>query len=393
MPDPKMFLPSLPWDERYRLRDLDEVMTPALAIYPEMVDTNIEATLRLLGGDAARWRPHVKTAKVGAIMRRLTERGVRHFKCATTLELSTACQAGASDVLFAYPTMGANARRVRQIADEFPQVAVSVLIESEAQLEQWRESRIGIFLDINPGMNRTGIPQDRGGDIVKLARSVGAAGLRFRGLHYYDGHLGGLEVAERTAAAHRGYDRLLELAEELRKSSITLEEIITAGTPSFPCTASYEQFHSAPFAWRASPGTVVYSDATSLAQLPATLGYKPAAVVIARVVSHPKENIVTCDAGHKTVSADAGVPTCAVLGHPELRPGSPSEEHLPLEVLSGKAPAIGEVLYLVPRHVCPTVNNFDYALLVNDGRVMSVEKVTARGRERPVLEAAMAGRR
>ena len=82
---------------------------------------------------------------------------------------------------------------------------------------------------------------------------------------------------------------------------------------------------------RASPGTVVYSDATSLTQLPAEWGYQPAAVVISTVVSHPKSNYLTCDAGHKSVSADAGIPTCAVIGHPDLRPLKPSEEHLPIE--------------------------------------------------------------
>jgi len=51
-------------------------------------------------------------------------------------------------------------------------------------------------------------------------------------------------------------------------------------------------------------------------------------------------------------------------------------------------PQIGDVLYLVPRHVCPTVNNFDCALLVRDGRVEAVEKVSARGREAPLLGAA-----
>jgi D-serine deaminase-like pyridoxal phosphate-dependent protein len=47
-------------------------------------------------------------------------------------------------------------------------------------------------------------------------------------------------------------------------------------------------------------------------------------------------------------------------------------------------PAIGDYLYLAPRHVCPTVNNFDYALIVTDGRITGVERVTARGREAPI---------
>ena len=392
MPDPKMFVPSLPWDDRYRVADPAAIMTPALAIYPDVVDSNIEATLRLLGGDAGRWRPHVKTAKIGAIMHRLTQRGVRHFKCATTLELTTACEAGADDVLLAYPAMGANAQRARSIAADFPRTAISVLVETGEQARQWRGSRLGIFLDLNPGMNRTGIPQEDTARILALANEVAAAGLRFRGLHYYDGHLGGLEMPERTAAAHRGYDRLLQIAEELSRAGVPVEEVVTAGTPSFPCTVSYAGFRQASFAWRASPGTVVYCDATSLAQLPAELGYRPAALVISRVVSHPRPDTVTCDAGHKSVSADAGVPTCAVLGHAELQARSPSEEHLPMAVASGTPPAAGELLYLVPRHVCPTVNNFDYALIVRRGVVEAVEKVNARGREMPLLQSTAAAR-
>jgi hypothetical protein len=49
---------------------------------------------------------------------------------------------------------------------------------------------------------------------------------------------------------------------------------------------------------------------------------------------------------------------------------------------------VGEALYLIPRHVCPTVNNFDCALLARDGEVESVESVSARGREAPLLATA-----
>jgi D-serine deaminase-like pyridoxal phosphate-dependent protein len=112
--------------------------------------------------------------------------------------------------------------------------------------------------------------------------------------------------------------------------------------------------------------------------------------VVSTVVSHPKANYLTCDAGHKSVSADAGIPTCEVAGRSDLRPLKPSEEHLPIEVLGGTRPAIGEALYLVPRHVCPTVNNFDDALIVSGGRVIGVERVTARGHESPVKLAANA---
>ncbi len=385
----KTMLAEFGWDSRYAVTQVEDVLTPALVVYPELIASNIERTLQLLGGDADRWRVHVKTAKLGYTVRLLAERGIRNFKCATTLELLVACQTGAADVLVAYPCMGANARRVRQVAEEFPQVRISVLAESEEQVRQWRGSRLGIFLDINPGMNRTGIEQNHADEIIRLASEIAAAGLEFRGLHYYDGQYGALEEPQRSEAAHEGYSRLLRIVNELEHSKIKVAEVITAGTPTFPCSLSYPGFRNARFRHRISPGTVVYCDATSLAQLPSEYGYRPAVLVLTRVVSQPRAGVITCDAGHKAVSADSGAPTCVVVGHPELTPLSPSEEHLPMSVAGGAAgPRPGETLFLLPRHICPTVNNFDHALLVRNGEMVSIERVSARGREAPLIQPA-----
>ena len=379
-------LSEFAWDERYRLSGIEEVLTPALLVYPNFIASNIERTLALLDEDATRWRVHIKTAKLAYTLRVLIERGIRNFKCATTLELLVACQSGAGDVLLAYPSTGANARRTREIAEQFPEVRISVLAENDEQIRQWSGSRVGVFLDINPGMNRTGIEQGSSQQVLSLVRAIGNAALEFRGLHYYDGQYGALDERARTEAAHRGYDSLLKLTAEIERDGVPVPEVITAGTATLFSSLSYEAFRGKGFIHRVSPGTLVYCDATSLSQIPREYGYRPAVLVLTRLVSRPQVGTVTCDAGHKAVSADAGVPTCLVVGHPELRPLSPSEEHLPLALEQGTAGlGVGEALYLLPRHVCPTVNNFDCALLVADGRMQSVEKVSARGREAPLL--------
>ncbi len=382
----KFMLNEFAWDPRYQVSSIADVLTPALLLYPEIISTNIDRTVELLGGNPDRWRAHIKTAKLGYTVRMLVARGISNFKCATTLELLVACQSGAANVLLAYPSVGANALRVREIAAQFPQVCISVLVENAVQLPQWRGSSVGIFLDINPGMNRTGIDQNNAEPTLTLARAIAANNLDFQGLHYYDGQYGGLAEPERSAQAHAGYHRLLNLVNDLERSGVPVSEVITAGTPTFPCSLSFAGFRSGQFIHRMSPGTIVYCDATSCAQFPNLQGFRPAGLVLTRVVSQPRAGIVTCDAGHKAVSADAGVPTCVVVGHPELTPLSPSEEHLPLAVQEGAtAPQIGDPLYLLPRHICPTVNNFDQALLVRDAAIESVEEVSARGHEPPML--------
>jgi D-serine deaminase-like pyridoxal phosphate-dependent protein len=368
--------------EAYMLDDVSEIMTPALLIYPELVENNIEATLKMVNHDPERWRPHIKTAKLGAVVRRMIGHGIRNFKCATTLELLTACQAGAADVLLAFAVSGANARRVVELAHEYPKTRISVLVESSVQAAAWHDTGIGVFIDLDPGMNRTGIGPERTNEIVKTAGDLGRA---FRGVHWYDGHVSAPVPAEREATAHEGYGKLLEAVRAIEAAGVAVGEVITSGTPAAPYGFSYAGFARANFLHRISPGTVIYNDVTSLGLLHG-FGYQPAAIVLSTVISHPLPNRITCDAGHKSVSADAGVPTCAAIARPDLKPLKPSEEHLPIEgPADSSLPRVGDKLYLVPRHVCPTVNNFDQALMIVNGRIVSTEPVTARGHESPLM--------
>ena len=103
-------------------------------------------------------------------------------------------------------------------------------------------------------MNRTGIEQGQTGKVVRLVRAVAEASWNSAGLHYYDGQYGGLDEPERTAAAHSGYDRLLKLVIAIQDSGMSMPEVITAGTPTFPCSIAYKGFHGAGihpprFAW------------------------------------------------------------------------------------------------------------------------------------------------
>jgi D-serine deaminase-like pyridoxal phosphate-dependent protein len=371
--------------EIYELKT-DEMSTPSLLIYPEIVRQNIARTIETLGGDASRWRPHLKTAKLSAVMKMLVGAGVSTAKCATTLELLTACQSGMRDVLVAYPHTGANAKRVAEIGAAFPNVRISVLVDKSTEIGSWIGTPTGLFIDINPGMDRTGVGRQCLEEAAAIAAEIKHAGLEFRGVHFYDGNSTEANLEERTEHAHKRYDELLQLIKGLEARGIAVNEVITSGTPAVPCALSYRGLWEAKFRHQVSPGTVVYNDASSLGQLPAEYGLAPAALVVSRVISHPTARIFTCDAGHKSVSVDSGVPHCLFLGHPEYEAMKPSEEHLPCLVQDGRSlPAIGSVLYLIPRHVCPTVNNFDWAAMVEKGGISATERVTARGREGPLF--------
>jgi D-serine deaminase-like pyridoxal phosphate-dependent protein len=383
-------------DSRHEVREaLDDVLTPALAIYPEIVRENVERMRRDLGGDVARWRPHIKTAKLDRVVRILLEAGVARMKCATTLEAARALALGVEDLLVAFPHRGANLRRVADLARAHPRARVSVLVEDEAHLAEVAAAAtsaaasVGVFIDINPGMDRTGIRLERGEAILALAREAARAG-RLRGLHPYDGHLTGGTASDRRRESQAVYDRVAALADEARAAGVEIEEICTSGTPTYIHALAHERLRRGPFRHTVSPGTVIYWDARYDADLP-EVRFTPAALVLSRVVAAPRPGRITADAGHKQISADAGDPVARCLSHEGLTPRHPSEEHLPIDVAEGaRAPRPGEVLYLVPRHVCPTVNNAGEALIVEGGRIVAIDRVEARGHEVSVLRRTRA---
>lgn len=360
------------------------IASPALVVDLARVRHNVACMLGLLGGRADRWRPHVKTTKSTALWSELLAAGVRAFKCATPQEAQALLELAAArgdsiDLLVAYPHQGPAVERIAALARTHAQRGsrVSVTVEDLDDVAMWPDD-VGIFVDVNCGMDRTGLALAGSARILELAR---AAGERLCGLHAYDGHH--LQDGDaRVAAAHAGYRELLALVGELVARGVRVDEVVTSGTPAFPAALSFGGFAElGDTRHRVSPGTIVLFDARAQEQIP-DLGFVPAALVLSRVVSRPRRGRVTCDAGSKGVSAEAGRPVAIPIGWPRLVPAVPSEEHLPLDAAPDapdELPPKGGLLWLVPRHVCTTVNLYDEFVLVEAGRVVGSARVDARG--------------
>jgi len=368
---PGRFLPPAIANER--------LLTPCLAIHLPTARSNVDAVLASVGGPA-RWRPHLKTTKIPELWSILLDAGVTRFKCATTHEMKHLLRiAPDADVLLAHHPTTAISERLADLARRFPGARLSTLCETPGSAEDLPPS-IGAFVDVDPGMRRSGIDTADEGRIREVAD---ACGNRLRGLHFYDGHLRDGDESSRRERAHAGYDRLLELDAALGGT----EELVTSGTPTFLHATAHRGLRETG-RHRVSPGTVVLHDLLSEA-LPevARLGLEPAAAVLAHVVSHPGEDLVTINAGHKSVSADAGDPCCAILGHPDLQPLHPSEEHLPARAPGGRRPERGTLMVLAPRHVCPTVNLARECVLIpGPGEPIRTTTIAAGGHEPAMAE-------
>lgn len=358
---------------------LEGLQTPALLVRLERVRANLARMRELLAphGGFERWRPHVKTAKTPSVQNLLLDAGLTQFKCATTREarvlLELARARGVSiDLCVALALRGANLARLAQLCDEHPRCRLSVLTEDADHARSVRAlaPRVGVWIDVDPRMGRSGVELDDG---VRLASVRDAAGDALRGLHAYEGHVRHALPAERSAACEPLFEAL---AHHMQTPQLRGLELVTSGTPTFEQALAFEPFRA--LRHRISPGIVVYWDHNSASL--GIEGFAVAATVLARVISSTRER-ATLDAGSKSLDAAAGDPCVRVRGWPELEAQRPSEEHLPLRARDGRVPAAGALLELEPRHVCPMVNLAERVVLLEGERVLGSESVAARGHD------------
>lgn len=362
-----------PW---YRIENPETVASPALLVYPDRVERNIRRMMELASGPE-RLFPHVKTHKLPEIVRLQLAAGIRKFKCATIAEAEMVAGCGAERVLLAYQPVGPNVGRLLELVTRFPRIRVSALVDNPGSLEaigaaaRARGVELELMLDLDVGMHRTGIAP--GEEAAALYRKLAAtAGVAPGGLHAYDGHIHDHDAAARDGRAQAAFARVVELRERLRAEGLPVPRVIAGGTPTFP-------FHAQRGEAECSPGTCLLMDASYAALMPAS-GFEVAAVVLTRVVSKPNGNRLCLDLGHKAIASENPHPRVHFSELAEAIAVGHSEEHLVLETARAGEFAVGDVLYGIPRHICPTVALHARVTVVRNGRAEDQWRVVARDR-------------
>jgi len=103
--------------------------------------------------------------------------------------------------------------------------------------------------------------------------------------------------------------------------------------------------------------------------------------VLTRINSIIDEKTFCCDLGHKAIAAENPLPRVHFLNAPNAVPKAQSEEHLSVTVEDTSIYQVGDVLYGVPVHVCPTVALYAEANIVENSEVHQQWKVIARDRK------------
>src|SRR5678816_1213108 len=177
----------------YQIKDIDKLDSPVLVVFPDRVKANIQTAIGIVK-NVTRLRPHVKTNKSAEATQMMLDAGITKFKCATIAEAEMLGMVKAPDVVLAYQPLGPKLSRFIELIKKFPATKYSCLTDNLSAAKEQAEAfaanglEISVYVDLNVGMNRTGIIP--GENAIELCKFISSAkGTRFAGLHAYDCHL------------------------------------------------------------------------------------------------------------------------------------------------------------------------------------------------------------
>ena len=349
-----------------------EFGTPCAVIDLDQVERNIERAQLLCDKASVANRPHIKTHKSPVLASMQIAAGARGITCQKLGEAEIMVDAGISDIIIATNLLGAaRSGRLAALQKRMPQVSLKVCADNTVTLAEYSkaaasaERTLDVLIECDTGQKRAGVETPK--QALALAEIIkNDAHLNFAGLLYYPP----LDGWPATQVFHD------ELESGLDSIGLTAEIISTGGTPNFANVGKLEG------ATEHRAGTCIFNDRMMINAGFATLN-DCAYHVYSSVVSRAGEERGILDAGSKTLTTDHGGLDGFgyIIEHPHARIHKFAEEHGFLD-LSGcnNKPQVGDIVRVVPNHVCVSVNMMEQLIAVRNGEIVDVIPVAARGK-------------
>jgi len=358
----------------FEIDTVKDVISPALVVYPDRIEANIKMMIQIAGGTDS-LRPHIKTHKIAEIINLQLKHGITKFKCATIAEAELLAKCDAPDILLAIQPVGINIHRFFELIVQYPNSSFSTIVDNEEimlkmdSLASEKKLQVSLWLDINNGMNRTGITPNNQA-VLLYQKMASSDNIIAQGLHVYDGHIHESDFNLRQQFCDKDFDLVVTLKSQIEQLGIKIKTIVAGGTPTFPIHVKRKNVE-------VCPGTPLLWD-QGYADTYKDLKFLPAAVLVGAIVSKPADNLICLNLGHKSVAAEMPPPRLKILNFEKLEQVSHSEEHLVVECVESKQYAIGTICYAIPTHICPTVLKYDTVLTVIDGAITGHWSIAAR---------------
>ncbi|MCP3027681.1 alanine racemase [Halobacillus sp. A5] len=355
--------------------------TPYIEIDEKILRNNIRKMSELAKENGVNLRPHIKTHKIPRIAKLQLAEGAVGITVAKISEAEVMAEYGVDDIFIAYPVVSeAKAEKICALNQKLSQLIVGVdSIEGAGVLNtcaQKHGQTLNVRLEIDTGLARTGVDLQHAARLAEQITQLDA--LNLQGIFTFKGPVYKGEATTDTdkAGVEEG-ELMTELAAQLDKSGIKLEDISVGSSPTAASVASVAGITEI------RPGTYVFNDAMQV-KLGVSAWEDCAAQVVTTVVSRPSEERAVIDGGSKTFATDVQPNHAplnlkgfgAIQGHPEAEFARMNEEH---GVILSNDLKIGEQVKVIPNHICSTINLHNYVYLKKENNEYEKIKVEARG--------------
>jgi D-serine deaminase-like pyridoxal phosphate-dependent protein len=340
----------------------DQLDTPCLILDLDAVEANIAKMAAQLQGTGARLRPHFKTPKCPQVARLQLEAGAIGITVAKLGEAEVLADAGLGPILMANQVVG-RTKIDRLMALLALGVDITVAVESSFNVHELADGmarssqRAVAVIEVDAGMHRCGTSTPE--ETVALARELVAAGITYRGIMGYEGHMyGQADPGERATTIEAALACVINHAEALAEAGLPAEIVSTSGTASVAIASR------TPGVTELQAGTYVFMDTTSERFVPDT--FRKALTLLTTVIA-VHEGYAVCDAGLKSLSNDMG--PSFVKGR-EVKVARLSEEHAHLTGTGVAGLRPGDRIEVFPSHSDTTLNLHDAYAVTRDGVIV-----------------------
>ncbi|WP_036719618.1 alanine racemase [Paenibacillus harenae] len=366
------------------LDDVGMLETPCLVIDGMRVGANVSAMQEKINSLGVKLRPHAKTHKLPEMAIRQLAAGAVGITVAKISEAEVMAGSGIRDIFVAYPVI-AKSKLERAVRLSLLGNRIIIGVESlegamrisEAAAREGAE--LEVRLELDTGLKRTGVTVDKA---VPLAKQIsGMKGIRLSGIFTYRGAIlaGESTLDVRSAGLEEG--RLTaDAAKALRSAGIAIEDVSVGSSPTAAAAAEVEGVTEV------RPGTYIYQDRMQAAYGVCALE-DCAGAVHATVVSRPSDDLIIIDGGSKTFATDVQPDQSplflkgfgSIVGDPDAVLVRMNEEHGMIQVRPNSAYRVGDVIRVIPNHICSTVNLHNFIYIKESAGVLRRMAVAARG--------------
>jgi D-serine deaminase-like pyridoxal phosphate-dependent protein len=343
--------------------------TPAVVIDLDVVENNIARVQAMCDAAGIANRPHIKTHKSPEIARMQIAAGAKGITCQKLGEAEVMADAGIEDIFISYNLLGEQktGRLGRLLARTTIRVAADnpVVVSGLAHAGEIAGRPLEVMVECDTGRKRAGVETPQ--EAIALAKQIAASPhLTFAGLMLYPPETKLPETQAFLDTAHAG----------LRDAGLPTGLVSSGGTPNlanlFKLRGVTE--HRA--------GTCIYNDRMVM-QVGLAEEKDCGLTVYSTVVSRAAPERGILDAGSKTLTPDPGRNLDGyglILDHPQARIAQFAEEHGFLDLSAcNQRPEIGDIVRVIPNHVCVVVNMVDRVVVVRGHELIGDWPVAARG--------------